>query len=447
MKLLGSLSLILMIFLPLAYAERMDLETHNILIEKLESALNGQSYNQQQSISLRLADIYADRGRLKFINEGDQNCNNCLKSESDREKALKIYLVIFDSLGLKDQIRVLDQISHISQLVQSDKKADRLFDRIIQRKYHRHLKARAWLARANKNYFSGQFKIALTQYQKSLKLDPKLSSLSLDYQISWCYFNTNKAKKAEALLEKSLQQSQIKETLRDQMSRDLALFYSRRVTRTSDLKRLKSLSSQDGALGNLLFLSEEQTRYNHFDSALLALTFVERENALTPLQLAKIQLSKTKIYYAKNKKTTSLKYFAESIQNYKKVSCKKENDFCEEMQKSYRFFLVTWNNEEIRSPSSSLVKAYEIYLSEFDQDPEVFYWAAQVAERQKNGNPLIIFLIRRSSSPIRKLNIKKLYCKGLLLEPFEWRRLGIDLTKKDKPIRITSSINLKGIKK
>src|SRR4051812_12264169 len=88
MILKGALTLLISLATtPVAYAEKMDLTTHTLVIEKLENVR--QSLDDKNpsliDISLRLADVYAERARLLILNDNEKD------SKTDRESALKLY--------------------------------------------------------------------------------------------------------------------------------------------------------------------------------------------------------------------------------------------------------------------------------------------------------------------------------------------------------------------
>src|SRR5690606_11316626 len=69
-----------------SHGVKMDYETHDELIGRLESTLSSMSKSAKErpAVIHRLAGLYADRARLKGMREIEQNCNDCLKSKKDR---------------------------------------------------------------------------------------------------------------------------------------------------------------------------------------------------------------------------------------------------------------------------------------------------------------------------------------------------------------------------
>ena len=71
-----------------AFAVKMDHQTHDDLIERLESTLSSISphANERSAVMYRLAGLYADRARLKGMEEVEKNCNDCLGSKTIAKK-------------------------------------------------------------------------------------------------------------------------------------------------------------------------------------------------------------------------------------------------------------------------------------------------------------------------------------------------------------------------
>src|SRR4051794_20115197 len=85
--------LVLLLGSQLAFAVRMDETTHDMIIQRLEYGIDGMDKNapERTGILLRLGDLYADRARLKFMNEIEDSCKNCKGALSDRKKAISLY--------------------------------------------------------------------------------------------------------------------------------------------------------------------------------------------------------------------------------------------------------------------------------------------------------------------------------------------------------------------
>src|SRR5579872_4233865 len=99
MKRLATLSILLSLVFLLqslfAHAERLDAATDSLVIEKLEAALPGlKGEKSEPGVLMRLADLYAERARLKAIDEEAANCCGDAKKDTarqDRMTAIEYY--------------------------------------------------------------------------------------------------------------------------------------------------------------------------------------------------------------------------------------------------------------------------------------------------------------------------------------------------------------------
>ena len=83
-----------------SYAAKMDLDTHTVVIERLTTIVQGLDDKDVSKVpsTLRLADLLAERSRLKALKEVEQNCDNCLKSKEDQKIALAHYEFVIPRL-------------------------------------------------------------------------------------------------------------------------------------------------------------------------------------------------------------------------------------------------------------------------------------------------------------------------------------------------------------
>ncbi|MCB0413727.1 MAG: hypothetical protein KDD50_05305, partial [Bdellovibrionales bacterium] len=153
----------------MAQVNSMDIETHTLLIEKLEL---GSSVNKDVSVELRIADLYSDRARLKSIEETEKNCKQCMSSNEDRKKAIKVYRSVFNKVDNTQRLRVFEQITQNLYALGLGVQADKFGQNIISGKYSKSLKAVALINRANQKFFKNKYREALTDYQMVLAKHP-----------------------------------------------------------------------------------------------------------------------------------------------------------------------------------------------------------------------------------------------------------------------------------
>src|SRR3990167_5037838 len=108
---------IVLFSLSVARAEKMDLSTHNIVIEKLENILSETEAQDIKRIDLtrRLADLYSERARIENMQESEQNLAE-IQSKKDRERALYLYRDLLTRVSKKDQAEVLMLMAHLYRM-------------------------------------------------------------------------------------------------------------------------------------------------------------------------------------------------------------------------------------------------------------------------------------------------------------------------------------------
>ena len=163
----------------------MDLSTTNLVIEKLNKSIKGQSIRQSKDIQLRLADLYSERARLKKMSENEQSCGNCMNSKADRLKALNLYYKLFDRFSSETQERLVMQVSHLSISTNQERKATSLYNKVLKsRKYHKNVKARVLLSKAEQQFHKGFYKDSLKNYDKAISKNKKLKSPLVLYRVA-----------------------------------------------------------------------------------------------------------------------------------------------------------------------------------------------------------------------------------------------------------------------
>jgi tetratricopeptide (TPR) repeat protein len=177
------------LFLVLAHsfhAEAMDLDTHNMVIEKIRQGLD---LNPAPEVRLRLADLYSDRARLKALQEAEKNCQNCEKSHEDRKEALSLYQAIFDRLSQEEQLRSFEQIAQAYTILNQQTQAKSFYDKVIKGKYSHGLKARAYLHKADQDFFAHKYSAAYQNYKKAISMERAQKTPVVGYRMAWCEFN------------------------------------------------------------------------------------------------------------------------------------------------------------------------------------------------------------------------------------------------------------------
>ena len=118
----------------LAHAEKMNLETQDLVIKKVERVLSvispkDPSYNASQQ---RLADLLAERARELFMLEVEANCEGCKGSSKDRQRAIAIYEDLLKRTDISEHGRILFQLAHLYEMGGNIKSAINLLEEIVK---------------------------------------------------------------------------------------------------------------------------------------------------------------------------------------------------------------------------------------------------------------------------------------------------------------------------
>ena len=251
-------------------AVRMDETTHDQIIQRLELGIEGMDKNEPErtGILLRLGDLYADRARLKAINEMDQNCKDCKGALIDRQKAISVYQQALPNVDKGEKGRRLIQIAHIYGLSDQSKKATALYSQILNAKantYTSDVRAVAWTSVGERKFREGDFTGALKAYEAARKENLKSRAL-VEFRIAWCLLNLGRGEQAantlvhllktpDLLATQSTDGKGVDPTFVNDISHDLALFLERGKVGPSKIALLKQLSPDSMRKENLKLLA------------------------------------------------------------------------------------------------------------------------------------------------------------------------------------------------
>lgn len=366
-------------------AESMNIETHQLMIQKLEVALKSGSSNNQM-VQLRLADLYADQARLKTVIQADGKCTTCADAERDRSKALVLYYTVFGSLESQDQQRVLLQIAHLSNQASQKSKLKVFVEGLARdKKSDSQLKGLAYYLMAEDEFRNQKFKNAFDLYQTAISLNSSVNTPITKYRIAWSLFHLDKIGQAEAKLVEILENpGNESESFLGEVSLDLVVFATRSSVNSKKVSDIHNLTPQSFQKKMLLSFSDQLIRHGKFSASVVVLDFLQSHHNLNELESAGLYLDKAKASYEANTKQVSLKNFQTGLKSLANAECSKSPEECRTLQKEFRTFLISWNNDEKLNPSKNVELAYASYTSAFPEDYETFYWAAQTAFQLEN---------------------------------------------------------------
>ena len=213
-----------------AIAEKMDESTHSLVIDKLERAMDlmDKDAPERTGVQLRLADLYAERARLKLIEEGKKSCDNCEGSKADRTKALAYYKDAFPKTKGDDQGKILVQMAHLNNLNGENGKAQNIYDDVIKKgrkTYTSPVVGSAFFNTAKFNSAKANSSKPKSNYEKSLKEEIPNRGF-VEYRLAWCEFNLGHPDVASQKLIKILSTPEFSSdaTFKEDVSRDLPVF-------------------------------------------------------------------------------------------------------------------------------------------------------------------------------------------------------------------------------
>lgn len=443
-----------------AHAEKMDMPTHDLVIQKLESVIGSVTDKPAtlRGIEMRLGDLYSERARMKAMQEEDHTCNGCNGAKSDRTKAIQYYQNAFNGATPEQKEKILLQKAHLYEMNGDFKKSEAVYQDIIvkgEKANGRELYGEALAGRAEMNYRKGEFAKAKVDFEKALNY-PILKKSFVKYRLAWCLLNEGQAARAKAMIISILKSDDpaVEPSFRKDLSRDLATFIARGPISNANINEMLEFSPADAQKSNLFYLGTECDRLSNNDGSLLVWRRYSDLPDVTPLEALEIKIRVTQTRLDQGQKREALTLMTEATKAWKKQGCK-EKDVCEELRMRMRNMVLTWNKKEKINPSMEVLAAYGIYVNLFERDYEMIYWAAQLA-RAKNQLPQALTYYRlsgdvsteeldRAKNPEDKAAIKKIQ-EGSLLSEIELAEAMNNLDAKEQAYNRYLRLNPKGQK-
>lgn len=373
-------SIILALHLGVASATaRMDASTHDLMIAKLESVLDSMPKKgpEFQNVSLRLADLYADRARLKLLAQQD--------ATPDRKLALNRYKTVFKQLKLDVQGPVTLQMAHLYTQLDDSRSAEQLLKTVLaKRGYAKEVVAKAHAQLGEIEFKSARFSQAERHFSQSLKIDRDQQAAFITYRLSWALFNQGKYEKALLSLKGLISNSELTtdSSFHEDLTRDLVTFIARTAVGEAEVKYVANSSPENMRKENLHDLANELERLGKKSSATLAWKAFNLEGDSAPKEELESQIRVAQLQWDLGAKDKALLEYQKATKMWSERGCTAEN--CEEIKKRFKNFVTTWNRVEKDQPSPACLAAYSAYLTTFSTDAEMHFKAATVAEQVKN---------------------------------------------------------------
>lgn len=406
MKTLKRSLLILMLLIGSvqARAEKMDSETQNSVIERLDRVLSMMDKTDASwaTSSVRLADLLAERARLRFMAEIEAGCKGCKGSDADRKRSISLYESVSNKSKKIDQGVVYFQLAHLYNMEGDKKKAIELFNRVIKSKssFGEELAARANEGLADIYFQDGNAKLSQEHYEKALASKTTTNRGLLTYRVAWCEFNQDHLKSATTTLEKLLEKPETltkdsangpvyDAALHEDVVRDLATFYARGQIKDREIQRYMKFSPEAQRKDLLLFFANEASRVGQKKAAGQIYQAYMKEK-LTQEERLDALVSSAQVQYDMGLAYQSTEDFALAAKTLRETGCKAEK--CEELQKRMRRYVTELHRSKKTKVTPDVIRAYATYISTFPEDAEMAGLGAQVAMDLKlYGDAIVLY--------------------------------------------------------
>lgn len=466
---LRGLIILALSFSSISFAEKMDLDTHNLIISKLETVLTNLNENQgatKQGIQARLADLYAERARLKSIEDYQKNCNDCDSGKQDRLEGLRLYNVVFAKLQGENQSRALLQMAHLYSATKQSAKSEQLLHSVLRhsKKYDGKMIGMANGLLGDIYYRKAEFKKAQSYFEAAVRNNKSPSRGYATYRLAWTLLNQGQVAKAEShlvhllntpelLATKNLYGDEVDASFHKDAARDYATFIAKGRVTEAKINQLMELSPDADRKSNLQYLGEESDRLGNKEGSLLVWARYSQENDLKPGESLEIQVRIAIVNYNRGQRAQSLEDLRVAFKMWQEKGCK-DKELCSELQAKIRSTLINWNKSEKLKPSATLIEAYEAYNNQFSTDVEMQFWAAQAARISGNfakasqlyrKASITAASLMSSARGEEKEKIKKTF-EGSLLSDIEMAEASKDLKTREDAYNHYLKINANGDK-
>jgi len=381
-------------FLLTVHAEdTTDATTRDLLIDKLSKVnLNlAPNDHSKQAIVLRLADLYAEKGRQLAMKELEGGCSGVCKAGSkERAQALNYYNEMLPQLTGDGRAKVLVQMGHLEELTGSEPKAIATYETLLKDSDPK-IVSEAQLSLAEIYFKRRNWKEAIAFYQKVKVSHPSQKGLA-GYRVGWCYFNMDQVKPAVEELREVLNSPEmlsrgqsgtlsIDKQFQEEVARDFATFLSRRPQQSGDLDELYKLSPDNAKLAHLSYLASEYERLGQVNDAITSWRYVIQRQS-DPKQRLEGHVHLAQLNAIHQNRAEAIKDFENSLNIWGSLGqC--TDDTCKQLRSRLRQFVLDWNTTEKKAPSKELLAAYQKYLTVFPADTDMRLWQAQVAGQVK----------------------------------------------------------------
>lgn len=452
-----------------AHAVRMDETTHDQVIRRLVLGVETLEHDDpaRPGVQLRLADLYADRARLKAMNEMDKGCTGkdgqCVAGKDDREKSIGLYYEALPASPKEKQGRIILQIAHLHALNEQSDKSVQLYKKILNAKrdvYASEVRAIANSSLGEIEFRKGEFKTALKYFEAARRENLKNRAL-VEYRLAWCHLNLGSNDKAiktmvnllrdpELLSTQSTNGKTVDPSFVQDASRDLAKFLAHAEVGPRQISLLRDLSPDKYRKDNLYTLGRETDRLGNKRASLVVWAAYVDEGDVHPNEKLEVQIRVTKIFYDMNKLDLAANAYEKSAALWKQYGCKNNEELCTELKSRMKAMVAAWNKAQKKKPTTGLFRVYVAYNSVFTDDAEMLQWGAVVGRDLGRHREAATLFHRSSEQALVTLKKKpddkdaRQLLEGSLLGEIEMAESSKDLMAKEKAYSFYLNVNPNG---
>lgn len=375
--------------------EKMDSETTSLVIEKLENALkkSGASDDEAGSLQLRLGDLYAERARLRFMEDTEKGITDSKSAREDRQKALTFYEKALPFAPADVRGGLLLQMAHLNVSLNRLKQAEQYYTTLINEGSRSHgskVYGQGLSSYADYLYRQQKFSQAKEYYIRALANSGTPQKGFVKYNYAWCLLNLGHDLLAQKQLIEVLKSQKLLDldqngepdsSFHQDVVKDLASFLGKSKIDKEGYALISKLSPANKRLDNLIFLAEESERLGMKSSAVIVWNLLFKENELSGNQKLQGQISLIQIWMDLEKKNMAAMQSEVVSKSFQKGLCTQEA--CEGLRVKFRNAVISWSKIDKKNPNEDLLKAYVAYSNAFSSDFEMHQWAAQVARDLK----------------------------------------------------------------
>lgn len=383
---------------------KMDLSDTNAVIAKLAQILPAlqDDPKKQNTVQIRLADLYAERARYMEVAAGEKNCTDCKEAKSDRLKAIELYSSGLAKSDLETQKKGYPQLAYLLLATDQSAKATQVYQGMLKNPKLKSLHPKAHLGLGDIYYTDAKYKAALVELNLAKRNADKNDVSYITYRSAWSKLNMGETAVALTWMRTAINQATAnKQTaFRKDLMRDYATMLARSNFGTNEVNAFAKMSPEADRAENLKFLGDEAERLGNKRGAILIWAQYSRSGENDQAEvLLKFALN----YYDLDDQPKALQYLGKTTKALKDEKC----EDCKKVEKDWRAFLVNWNKKEKTEPSKNLLQAYSLYLEASPEDFEVLIWAGQVAQAQNNPVLAYSFYDRAAVAAYKQKKVKE----------------------------------------